>query len=261
MSDRQIHSVRTGPRGGAPVVLVHPVSLDLGYWSEQVSALAQDHDVVTYDLPGHGRSPGTPADWSFDQAAAVLARLVRDLNAGPAHIVGLSVGGMIAQALALAEPALVVSLSLIGTAADFPEAGRAAIRARAQATRDGGMAAVLQSSIARWFSPETVTQRPDLIDRVTRTFLVNDPAIHAAMWDMIAELDFAGEIHRIACPTLVLVGELDPSTPPATARFLAETIPGAELHIIPGASHMVPFEQPAAVNDHLLRLLAGRKRL
>jgi len=254
---RAIHAVRTGPRGGTPIVLVHPVGLDLGYWSAQVEALGRTHDVVTYDLPGHGRSPGGPEDWSFDQAAEVLANLVRDTDAGPAHLVGLSVGGMIAQATALAHPDLVTSLSLIGTAASFPEAGRAAIRARAQATRDGGMGAMLQSSLARWFSPDTMAQQPALIDRVTRTFLANDPAIHAAMWDMIAELDFTAEISRIACPTLVLVGELDPSTPPATARFLAETIPGAELHIIPGASHMVPFEQPEAVNDHLLRFLVG----
>ena len=216
-ADRTINLVRTGPRGDAPVVLVHPVRLDLGYWDGQIEALRGTHDVVAFDLPGHGRTPGTPADWTLDKAAACLSQVICRLEAGPVHLVGLSVGGMISQALTLAQPDQVCSLTLIDNAAAFAEPGRVAMRDRADAARRVGMAAVLDTTISRWFTAETVRHRPQLIDRVSKTLLADDPLVHAAMWDMIAELDLVSQLHRIACPTLILVGESDPSSPPAAA--------------------------------------------
>ena len=252
-----VNLVRTGPRGRAPVVLVHPVGLDLTYWGAQIEALRDDHDVVAYDLPGHGASPGRPADWTLDQAAEVLAQVVRSTGEGGAHLVGLSVGGMISQALALAQPALVRSLTLIDTAAAFADEGRAGMRARARMAREGGMRAVLPSTLQRWFTPETVARRPDLIDRVAKTLLADDPLVHAAMWDMISALDLVAQLHRVSCPALILVGEHDPSSPPAAARVLQENIVGARMHVIPDASHMAPLERPDVVNGHLKNFLHG----
>lgn len=182
------------------------------------------------------------------------------LGAGPAHLVGLSVGGMISQALALAQPDQVHSLSLIDTAATFAEPGRVAMRDRAEAARRNGMAAVLETTIKRWFTAETELHRPDIIDRVSKTLLADDPQVHAAMWDMIAELDLVSDLHRIACPTLILVGEFDPSSPPAAARVLRENIRGAEMHVIANASHMAPLEKPDEINAHLIRFLAAQNR-
>ncbi len=255
-SARPINSVRTGPRGAPPVVLVHPVGLDLGYWGAQIEALCDTHDVVAFDLPGHGSSPGHPADWTLDNAAEMLAQVVRSTGSDGAHLVGLSVGGMVSQALTLAQPGLVRSLTLIDTAAAFSEEGRAGMRARAKMAREGGMPAVLPSTIQRWFTPETVERRPDLIDRVAKTLLANDPLVHAAMWDMIAAIDLVSQLHRISCPTLILVGEHDPSSPPAAAYILQENIAGAEMHVIPGASHMAPLEKPDVINGHLEAFLS-----
>jgi 3-oxoadipate enol-lactonase len=253
-----INLVRTGPRGGVPVVLVHAVGIDLTYWDRQIDALRGTYDVVAFDLPGHGRSPGTPADWTLDNAAECLGHVIRGLGAGPAHLVGLSVGGMISQALALAQPGLVRSLTLIDTAAAFAEPGRIAMRDRAEAARRGGMAAVLQTTIKRWFTVDTELHRPDLVDRVSKTLLADNPLVHAAMWDMIAELDLVSHLHRIACPTLILVGEFDPSSPPAAARVLQENIGGAEMYIIAEASHMAPLEKPDVISAHLIRFLAAQ---
>ena len=252
---RVINVVRTGPRGGPPVVLVHPVGLDLTYWAGQIEALCDTHDVVAFDLPGHGSTPGTPDDWTLEKAAAVLAQVVRSTGNERAHVVGLSVGGMIAQALTLSQPDLVESLTLIDTAAAFSDAGRAGMRERARMAREGGMQAVLPSTLQRWFTPETVARRPDLIDRVTKTLLADDALVHAAMWDMISDLDLVLQLHRISCPTLILVGEHDPSSPPAAAKVLADSIAGAEMHVIPDASHMAPLEKPAVVNDYLCSFL------
>ena len=250
-----VNAVRTGPRGALPVVLVHPVGLDLTYWGAQIDVLCDEHDVTAYDMPGHGRTPGSPADWTLEQASGVLADLVRSLGAGGAHLVGLSVGGMISQATALAEPGLVRSLTLIDTAAAFAEEGRAGMRTRARMAREGGMAAVLPSTLERWFTDATVARRPDLIERVSRTLLADDPLVHGAMWDMISALDLVDQLHRITCPTLILVGEHDPSSPVSAARTLHERIAGSEMHVVLEASHMSPLERPDVVNGHLSAFL------
>ena len=254
---RPINMVRTGPLGGTPVILIHPVGLELSYWGMQIEALRGAHDIVAFDLPGHGRTPGSPADWTLDKAARVLEQVIRSTGSEAAHLVGLSVGGMIAQALTLAQPGLVRSLTLIDTAAAFAEEGRAAMRSRAKAAREGGMQAVLRTTIERWFTPDTEAARPDLIDRVTKTLLADDPLVHAAMWDMISALDLVSQLHRITCPTLILVGEFDPSSPPAAARVLQQNIAGAQMHVIAQASHMAPLEKPAEINAHLARFLAA----
>ena len=254
---RAVNVVRTGPRGAPPVVLVHPVGLDLTYWAAQIEALCDTHDVVAFDLPGHGSSPGTPEDWTLDKAAGVLAQVIRSTGHDPAHVVGLSVGGMIAQALALSQPGLVRSLTLIDTAAAFPEQARAGMRERARMAREGGMQAVLPSTLQRWFTPGTVARRPDLIDRVTKTLLADDALVHAAMWDMISALDLVAQLPLISCPTLILVGEHDPSSPPEAAQVLADNIAGAEMHVVPDASHMAPLERPAEINAYLAAFLAG----
>ena len=185
----KLNCVRTGPRGDDPVVLVHPAGLDLTYWEHQIEALRDQFDVVAFDLPGHGRSPGGPADWTFEKVSLVLAQVIESTGARAAHVVGLSVGGFIAQALVTTQPRLVRSLSLIGTAPIFTDSGREALRSRAQAVYQGGMQAVIQPALERWFSSSTMKRRPDIVDRVTKTLLADDPSVHAAVWEMLSTFD------------------------------------------------------------------------
>ena len=132
------------------------------------------------------------------------------------------------------------------------------MRARAATVRSEGMQAVLPSSLDRWFTQETRLRRPDLIDRVTKTVLGDDTAVHAAIWDLIATFDVEHRLGEIECPTLILVGEQDPSTPPAAARVLAAGISGAKLIVLPNTSHIAILESPDSVNRELLQFLADR---
>ncbi|MBC3839469.1 alpha/beta fold hydrolase [Streptacidiphilus sp. 4-A2] len=243
-----------------PVVLLHPAALDLGYWDRHLAVLREDHDVIALDLPGHGASSGGPQDWTLQRATGILAAFLHALDIPEAHLVGLSVGGMLAQSLALNEPAVVRSLALMGTAASFPPDARAAIRDRARVARTLGMPALVPATIARWFTPQTAVRRPDLIDRVTTTLLADDAEVHAALWDMVADLDLAPRLERIACPTLVLVGADDPSTPVTAARELRDAIRGAQLHVVPDTSHLAPLERPDLTSAHLLAFLGGQRR-
>lgn len=252
-----IHLVRTGQRGRPLVVLIHAVGVDLTYWGEQIEALATSYDVIAYDLPGHGRSEKPEEGFGFAEAVATLSQVIEGAEAGPAHLVGLSVGGMIAQHLVLARPDLVSSLSLIDSISTFPDQVRTALRERARLTRAEGMGAILQPTIERWFTEDFAARRPDVIERVTRTLLADDSEVHAGMWEMIATLDTAPRLSSVAKPALVMVGEHDPTTPVAASRLMADSIPGATLHVIAGASHMAPLEKPAEINRILTDFLAA----
>lgn len=118
------------------------------------------------------------------------------------------------------------------------------------------MVAVVQSSLERWFTEEFRERRPDIMDRTTKTLLGDDPATQAAIWDLIATLDTDSQLSKLACPTLILVGEHDPSTPPMVANHLAESIRDAHLIVLPGASHIVTVETPDAVSVSILRFLS-----
>ncbi|RXH56192.1 Beta-ketoadipate enol-lactone hydrolase [Granulicella sibirica] len=247
--------VQAGTEHAETVVLIHAVGYDLTYWDRQIEALQVDYNVVAFDLPGHGRSPKLTEDWTFDDAAVLVADLIERVSTGPVHLVGISFGGMIAQATALGRPDLIRTLTLIGTACTFPEEAWKGMRARAELVRTAGMAAILQSSLERWFTPQTRAQRPDIIDRVTKTVLADDPAVHAAIWEMISGFDVHDRLEKVSCPVLVLVGEQDPSTPVETAFTLANAIPDSKVIVIPGSSHVVTVENPVAVNDALRAFL------
>ena len=119
------------------------------------------------------------------------------------------------------------------------------------------MAAVLASSLERWFTPETRLQRPDIMDRLAKTVLGDNPAHQAAIWDLIASLDVRERLDELRCPTLVLVGEQDASTPPAVAKDVAAAILQAELQVIPNTAHIVTVEAPEVVNHAILTFLEG----
>ena len=251
-----INLVRTGPRGGIPIVFLHPVGLDLTWWGAQIEEFAGDHDVVAFDMPNHGLSGKLDVPPSFELLARCVEGVLAALDAGPVHLVGMSVGGMIAQCFALQRPDLVRSLSLVATLCTFPAPVRQALRARAQVARAEGMAKIAQLSNDRWFTPGFRERRPDILDRATKILLLQDPEFHAAMWEMIATLDLEAQLCAIACPALVVAGGEDINAPVAAAEKITGLIRGASLHAMPGLGHFPPFEAPGPFNARLRRFLS-----
>lgn len=244
---------RTGPRhGGTPVVLLHSAGLDHTYWDRQAEVLSATRDTVALDLPGHGGSPADPTDINLGDVTDRVAAAVAALGAGPVNLVGLSVGGLVAQQVALEHPALVATLTLVDTAASFSAAGQRMMRGRAEVARTRGMSAVLDGLLGHWLMPATVSARPDLVDRITATVLGDDPDVHAALWEMVADFTSVSRLADIAVPTLVVVGEHDSSSPVTSSVVLRDGIPGARMSVVAGAAHLSPLDRP----DEVTRLLA-----
>lgn len=255
---RRVNVARTGPCGRPPILFIHAVSLDLTWWDHQFAALGTDHDLVALDLPGHGLSPRLDNALSFDALASVVADVIASLDAGPAHVVGISVGGMVAQTLVLARPDLVRSLTLVATLCTLPAPARAAMRERARVARADGMTALVSPTLERWFPSAFRERRPDVLDRAGKSVLRHDPIVYAKMWEMIAGLDLEARISDIACPTLVVAGAQDGNAPVAAGQRIADLISGAALHALPGVGHFPPVEAPAAFNDLLRAHLDNR---
>lgn len=252
-----VNFVRTGPRGGRPLVFLHPVGLDLTWWGAQVEDFGRDHDVVAFDLPNHGLSGTLNAPPSFELLAKGLEGVLAHLDTGPVHVVGMSIGGMIAQQFALQRPDLVCSLSLVATLCTFPASGRKALRERARVARARGMHAIAQLSNARWFPPAFRERRPDVLDRATQSLVRQDSDFHASMWEMIAALDLEARLPSITCPTLVVIGGADVNAPIAAGEQIAGLIAGASLRVMAGVGHFPAFEAPGPFNDLLRRFLAS----
>ena len=251
----EINWVSSGDDNPDTVLLIHAVGNDLTYWDRQIEALSQSYRVISYDLAGHGSSSGEPDNLSFDQSALIVADLIENVSKQPVHLVGISFGGMIAQETVLARPELVRSLILIATASKVPVAARASMRDKAKSVRAQGIGAVLQADLESWFTPEFRERRPDVVDRVSKTVLAGDPEVQASLWNIIADFDVNDRLGEIKCPTLVLGGDRDQSTPPATIALLAGGIRGAKMVILPGVSHIATVEAPKAVNNELLKFL------
>ena len=257
----ELNWVRTGPRDAETILLIHSLGLDLTYWDRQIDVLGATYGIVAFDIPGHGRSPAPPSDWSFDQAAADIAKLIEQVGLDVVHVVGVSLGGMIAQALVLSRPDMVRSLTLISIAASFPESSRTLIKGRSKTALEGGMEATLPG-IKQWLSAETMARRPDLVERITKTLLAGEPTVYAAMYTLVSEFDMISRLDEIRCPTLILVCEDDPSTPPKYSAAMADAIMGAKMVVLPDGAHLAYLEAPTAVNAELAGFfgeLAGKE--
>jgi pimeloyl-ACP methyl ester carboxylesterase len=244
---------------GAPVVLIHGVGLDLGMWDAQAAALASRYRVIRYDMIGHGGSAARAGTLGLGDFVAQLDGLCRDLGLDRVSLVGFSMGALVAQAYALAEPARVARLVVMSGVYDRDPPARAAVRARCETASRQGPEALIEAALARWFSPEYRARHPAAVAAVRRRLASNDPHGFLAAYRVFAEADaaLAGRLGAIACPTLVMTGALDPGSTPEMARAMAAAIPKARLEVLPGARHLIPVEAAQAVSAALLRFLGS----
>jgi 3-oxoadipate enol-lactonase len=233
----------TGPR----IVLLHPVGLDLSFFDSLVEELSPHFQVLRVDLRGHGGSPPARHDSHLrleDFADDVDATMKR-LQYGPAAIVGFSLGGMVAQVMALDHRDVVGALVSSVCGSTFKEDVRKMLRERGDSAERNGMASIVDSTMERWFTKAFRERRGDALAR--ERILSNDVESWKQTWHAIAELDTAPRLHEITVPTLCLAAGKDVSVPPEIVKKVAEAIPGAHFAVVPETPHMLFIEDPRSV--------------
>jgi 3-oxoadipate enol-lactonase len=233
-----------GPASAPVVTLSHSLAADLSMWDPQMAALTARYRVLRYDTRGHGGTDAPAGAYSLAQLAEDARALLAGLGIGRTHWIGLSMGGMIGQTLALGSPGLFASLSLCDTSSRVPAEARPLWADRIKTAETQGMEPLVEPTIGRWFTAPFVASRKDVVDRVRSMIRATKPAGYAGCCHAISALDLTDKISAIKAPTLIVVGEEDQGTPVAASRAINEKIAGSELVIIKSASHLSNLEQP-----------------
>jgi len=254
------YSVRDPKSGKAPrhtVVLSHALGCDLTMWDDLANALAVEHRVIAYDHRGHGSSDAPDAPYAMADLADDAARLLRELDTGPVVWVGLSMGGMVGQELALRHPSLVRALVLANTTSGYPEAARAVWEQRIATVREQGIEAIADAVMGRYFHDAFRAGKAGTVARYRRRLTSTDPIGYVGCCNAVGQVDTTARLAQIAAPALVIAGELDQGTPVAMAQALADGIPDARLVVLPEASHLSAVEQPAAFRQAVAGFIDG----
>ena len=235
---------------GLPIVFLHAFPLNRSMWAGQALSLSRLFRIITVDLRGHGESEGSLESFSLDQAADDVRALLDFLAIEQAVFVGLSMGGYILLALHRLHAHCIQGMVLADTKAqaDTAEAKHGRLQ-MAETASQRGPAAIADIMIPRLLSPATIQAKKELVNDV-RTMIEATPvsAITADLTAMAQRPDSISLLPSIACPTTIIVGELDIATPLADAALLADRIPAAQLSVIPEAAHLSNLEQPHTFN-------------
>jgi 3-oxoadipate enol-lactonase len=246
---------RLDGRPEAPVlVLSNSLGADLFMWEPQLGAFTRHFRVLRYDTRGHGASEVTPGDYTLDLLGLDVVGLLDQLGIKRASFCGLSMGGLIGMWLGLRVPDRMEKLVLCNTGACIGFADT--WNARINAVRKGGLAAISNAALERWFTSAFRERAPGAVDRFKQVFLKTSPEGYVANCAAIRDADLRDEIAGIRAPTLVVTGSHDLATPPAGARFMAERIPGAKYLELDSA-HISNVEVAARFTEEVLKFLTG----
>ncbi|MFZ1660843.1 MAG: 3-oxoadipate enol-lactonase [Paracoccaceae bacterium] len=251
-SEGTIHWQQTGPTEGPALVLAHALGLDLSLWDRVIPLLPPSLRIVRYDLRGHGGSACPPPPYRMGTLVADAERLLDSLNIRDCVFVGLSVGGLVAQGLAVKRLDQVRAIVLSNTAAKIGTAST--WDNRIQTVRRGGIDSIADATMERWFSRSTRTS-PEA--RSTRDLLYQTREEgYIGVCAAIAGTDFYETTATLTLPTLAIAGSEDGSTPPDLVRETADLVKGSRFALIRGAGHLPPADKPeeyAAILAEFLR--------
>jgi 3-oxoadipate enol-lactonase len=233
-----------GPATAPVVTLSHSLAADLAMWDPQMKALTAKYRVLRYDTRGHGATEAPAGAYTLDQLAADAKALLQALGIATTHWIGLSMGGMIGQTLALSSPGLFQSLALCDTSSRVPAEARPVWQERIKTAQSQGMEPIVEPTIGRWFTASFVAARKDVVDPVRTRIRTTNPQGYAGCCAAISQLDLTDKISAIKVPTVVVVGEEDQGTPVAASRAIQGQIAGSQLEIIKSAAHLSNLEQP-----------------
>ncbi len=237
--------VDEGAKEKPAIVFANSLGSDLRIWDDVAARLAADFRVIRYDKRGHGLTDAVPPPYSAKDLADDVAGLLDALEISQAVISGVSVGGIIAQALALNYPQRARALVLCDTGARIGSVE--SWQQRIDMVQTGGLKPLESAMMERWFSVRFRAQRAADIRGYSNMLLQTSVPGYIGTCCALREADFRPALSRIKCPTLVLCGAEDIATPPDLGKELAGLIPGAQFSLIENSAHLPCIEQPETV--------------
>ena len=252
----EMHYTLEGPANAPVVTLSHSLATDLSMWEPQLAALRARYRVLSYDTRGHGGTEAPAAAYSLDQLADDAQALLRALGIQRTHWVGLSMGGMIGQTLALKAPELFASLVLCDTSSRVPPEAKPLWDERVRTAEAKGMEPLVEGTLGRWFTAPFKDRGGSVVQSVRAMIRSTNPAGYIGCCQAIAGLNLTDRIGAIKVPTLIIVGEDDQGTPDAASKVMNEQIKGSQLVVLKSAAHLSNMEQPEAFTQALTGFLS-----
>nr|WP_295739963.1 3-oxoadipate enol-lactonase [uncultured Acidocella sp.] len=250
LNNVRLHWRESGPANAPAIIFANSLGTDCRLWDEIAHALSDRYRVVLYDKRGHGLSENAPGPYSIEMLADDALALADHLGLDKFAFVGLSIGGLIAQQIALKAPERLTALVICDSAAKI--GNDESWNARIKAVMEHGLASIAGPVMERWFTPAFHAERQVELQGWIQMLCGTPNDGYAAACAALRAADLTDKIAAIRTPTLVVCGDGDQSTPPALVQATAALIPGARFALIENCSHIPPAEQPAA----LLALLA-----
>ena len=240
---------------GRPLLMIHALGADRRIWAAQVGDLSSERTVILVDLPGHGESAAGPGPYTVSDLGLDLIDVATAAGAEEFDLCGLSLGGLAALWMSANFPERVHGLVVSNSAARIGSEELWA--ARIEAVETGGMESIREMAVARFFTSGFAAMSPGTVEQAAATLLTTDPAGYVACCAALRDADLRGSVGSIRCPTLVIGGDEDISTPPAESAWLCEHIPGSRLRILTGAAHFSNLEQPETWTAEVDEFLRG----
>jgi 3-oxoadipate enol-lactonase len=250
-----INYILEGPASEPIVTMSHSLATDLTMWDPQVPELRSHYRVLRYDTRGHGGTDAPPGPYALEQLTDDVRALLQALGITQTHFIGLSMGGMIGQMLALRYPHLLQSLLLCDTMSRVPLEAKPMWEERIRIAEAQGMEPHVELTLERWFSAPFRAKGGSVLDTVRAMIRSTNPRGYAGCCHAIAALSLTEHLKLLNLPTLIIVGEEDVGTPVAASHTMHEQIKGSELVILKSASHLSNMEQPEAFNRAVMAFL------
>lgn len=242
----------SGKKDAPVVVLSHSLACSMVMWDPQLDLLEAHFRVLRFDTRGHGDSDAPRGSYTLEQLVDDAIGLLDGLDIDRVHWVGLSMGGMIGQGIALHHSGRLESLVLADTAAIIPDAAQPVWQERIDTARKQGMQAVAESTLERWFTPNYLKQNLPEIEQIRRQILATPVAGYIGCSEAIRRLNYLDQLSAIQTPTLIMVGADDPGTPVEASEAMQARIKGSNLVVIPEAAHLSNIEQAEVFSTHLM---------
>jgi len=243
----QINYEIHGRQGSSWLILSHSLACSVRMWDPQVAALKDRYCILNYDMRGHGKSAAPQGPYTLDMLADDVLGLMQELGIKRATYMGLSIGGMIGQTLALKRPELFDKMVLADTGHAQPPEAIKQWEERIRIAQTQGMKPLVPSTMERWFTPSFRESPP--AKKIAKLIEDTPVAGYVGCGQAIMKLNTTARLKEIKLPVLAIAGEADPSAP--GTRHIGENVPGAKLVMIPKAAHIANIEQPETFNQAL----------